>query len=1672
MAKASQRAGWRRSKTGPVRQENEFGSRGRERRKLLFRVSLLTTFAVALAIVLLFVLLRKPSLKVPLIVSVVSSSGSRAVDSPLYTSPNPYAAEDVDLLQAWFQGGPNAPDENVKLISDPRYCSGVMGEDKLVNQIVDPIAGATPGGPNGDMLMVYLSAHGFVDGGKPFLATGDSRADNRDSWVAFEELFLAVETALDGHRYASRGLKVVMFIDAARVGPQWDWGQFTESFAEACEQIVNRAPDRISVVLSADRGQRSWWDPRQGQGLFAAAMVDALTGSADRDENAVVTLGEVADYIGTRVRTSAAVIWDAAQSPKLIGDANRAWALINQPAKRRIAALPAVNVDQLQVDFEQINQLWKRHNRLSQQRHSPLAFDPLGWAALEKRLARLDQLVLAGRNYRDDFNALLSQCGADLTKFENGSPTLPKEMLLSELELRDYFHPIAPPTPELTATIQAWNKKPDVAAVQIPLRSTAATRFLLQWIEENRFESSAIKLADSLLEKLGLAGDARSAQFLEGHLIRLLASDDLQHLSPSQRDLVFRSQRQIREVLFSGDLRVNHWVRGRYDELNSDRLRCLDQLFADSSHSQALGINRWDETVRPQIEQLADAAGRIATAIDRRDEMLHRLPRIGETLLTDIDAFSQQEQLRDDQSRVSLRAATEATRKLIEALRLPRESSIESFEKYARLIEAADADADKAMDAVVGRLKYRIAKAVERKAGDARGLRQVLALLHGTGVDDAFDRNRIQQRLCELIRADKTAIDQTRRDVKLTQIPASEDQVWQWMAIEGRHFWDHWLATVSQPLTSVADSNQLEPDESSRIASANDTAQQSSDLVQTFHNRGGEFRKLVATLVRGELDRNLHTDTVRQSPVDRLAAGADLAEARRSLAQWDTVLRGCTVLFSHSPREVAEIGRARFELDQQLFLNDHARRTLDELWCQAKPGDRAFCVFAADQLLGSRNQNVFYGDLPAKLSGQDLNQRVRSTKAAIESVQTLRPEPSEDLRDGTLLKFVADREIAFFMTVPDSLPPGIVTLASPESGQTTTKALADSKQQRLSIGLRFPKQLPDDASAFNVDLFFRGLRRGGQIKVNDLVGGRRLVYERADYGPPIARVTRTLKEPERLLLVVDCSGSMRTSTAGSGLSRLDVARNALIQFLNGLDPQVEVGLIVFGSRFGFVEKQGQIFPVIDNGEQQLAVEELRDGRRTPVGLIRANEGVRYNPNFDVRLVRQTSPVDTDHLDALKNEINDLGAIGVTPTYLAIQKAYETLGTKPGHIIVLTDGKPKVVSTPDLVVNDGSNLAINLANSRRDDIQLTIVKYLDQDTELRRQFPHAKVLDAADGQSLLRYLQDISIKPVVTWQRRRQPASREAAFGDLISIATWPPDGADAVANQPVLPAERYSIRAVVPDSGAPIDESSEVRVEGGERFELQLDETRLVHRPFEYQGSLIRDRLQTEKADAARFIVHSGPMGKRFNRQLALQIAIESATNNRSDGKFTPRPSDVWIEVRGIDRQRRQQGRQQVSFFGLPEFKAGQPIPILLCKIDNFPQQFDQVDVKAWMRFADRPLEGAPLSVSEAKAITIESIPGVSFRTEKTIKDDGNLSVVVTEAYRDERTLATVRVLPSPLPEKSATVIYDDLRVVVREFEYSDVATNVKLSVTDSEEIKTGSTLYAEGNVSIDIDSR
>lgn len=567
-------------------------------------------------------------------------------------------------------------------------------------------------------------------------------------------------------------------------------------------------------------------------------------------------------------------------------------------------------------------------------------------------------------------------------------------------------------------------------------------------------------------------------------------------------------------------------------------------------------------------------------------------------------------------------------------------------------------------------------------------------------------------------------------------------------------------------------------------------------------------------------------------------------------------------------------------------------------------------------------------------------------------------------------------------------------------------------------------------------------------------------------------VTREDPEPERLLLVIDCSYSMVLFPRGNVEKRLEAAVRAVKGFLNNLQGDVEVGLIVFGDRFGFEqEENGDLVARTGADGQYTALHVLRrDGRDfKDAGWLKGNEPpteTSTNPNNDVRVAVSLAKLTAAHRTALNRELDQLWGVGTTPTYRAIVEAYEQLGDRGGHIIVLTDGNPTV---PHLGsgFDDRQKAAMELAKRRRQPIQLTIVHYQVDEPKLVTEYKSvAKMLEAADAQTLQEHLDAQRPKPLIVWERNRQEVSARGDFRKTLRIQKWPPVGTSAITGHLVTPAEEHSVRVSIAEPRRELDENADVKVSGGEAFELVLSGDSLYHRPFPFEGKGYRV-LSRSGDNASDYQVLARIKRTRNNQRLTTEIAIEHVRGDQPSGRFTPRPSDVWVELVGMENATGTASAGDTYTFGIPEFESARSIPVLLSHIDNLPKVHTRLAVNAWLRFGDEPLEGTPLSFDGKGTFVTEDLPGVSFKRELSTNASGGLKLTLTERYDGKQQPGTIRVLSTPSPDDASVEVYPEQRIVIRHFNYDIRETTPQLTACDAAEIKRRSTLQVQGTIPI-----
>ncbi|MEZ6117702.1 MAG: hypothetical protein R3C28_14180 [Pirellulaceae bacterium] len=170
------------------------------------------------------------ALTVPMLAIAVTS-----FDSSL--PPNALAWEDVKRLDATL-----ASYDNVKLTTELQPPASKI---EFVDYVEGYLREVEPGGPDGNLVLLYISAHGVVDEqGRACLLLGESNPLDSETWLTLEEL-LAVFNRVD----RLRSVQKLVFLDANRICRNWMLGQTYNSFA-----------DQIAAAMESSRSRKTGGD--------------------------------------------------------------------------------------------------------------------------------------------------------------------------------------------------------------------------------------------------------------------------------------------------------------------------------------------------------------------------------------------------------------------------------------------------------------------------------------------------------------------------------------------------------------------------------------------------------------------------------------------------------------------------------------------------------------------------------------------------------------------------------------------------------------------------------------------------------------------------------------------------------------------------------------------------------------------------------------------------------------------------------------------------------------------------------------------------------------------------------------------------------------------------------------------------------------------------------------------------------------------------------------------------------------------------------------------------------------------------------------------------------------------------------------------------------------------
>jgi hypothetical protein len=148
-------------------------------------------------------------------------------------------------------------------------------------------------GSAADLLVVFISTHGFEENGVPFAMPSDGLV----GMLAASAIDLK---QVEEQMGKSKAGKRLLILDACRVKAVADARGVGAPMSEAFRTALAAAEGQ-AVLASCDVGQASVEDKNLGHGVFSHFLLNGLRGAAGADTRGFITLGAVSDYVAASV---------------------------------------------------------------------------------------------------------------------------------------------------------------------------------------------------------------------------------------------------------------------------------------------------------------------------------------------------------------------------------------------------------------------------------------------------------------------------------------------------------------------------------------------------------------------------------------------------------------------------------------------------------------------------------------------------------------------------------------------------------------------------------------------------------------------------------------------------------------------------------------------------------------------------------------------------------------------------------------------------------------------------------------------------------------------------------------------------------------------------------------------------------------------------------------------------------------------------------------------------------------------------------------------------------------------------------------------------------------------------------------------------------------------------
>lgn len=179
-------------------------------------------------------------------------------------------------------------DNNVRVLSDAN------AEKPTRSNILSKLATLARSAKSEDSILVYFSGHGAEIGGKPCLLCSDTFRNTIDQTALSNEL---IKKTME----SSQARVKIVILDACHSGVLKgikDSGLMTKSFFES----FFPPPEGFVVLSSCKLGEVSHEWAEKEHGVFSYYLLEGLNGSADKDEDGIVTVTDAHKYTSENVK--------------------------------------------------------------------------------------------------------------------------------------------------------------------------------------------------------------------------------------------------------------------------------------------------------------------------------------------------------------------------------------------------------------------------------------------------------------------------------------------------------------------------------------------------------------------------------------------------------------------------------------------------------------------------------------------------------------------------------------------------------------------------------------------------------------------------------------------------------------------------------------------------------------------------------------------------------------------------------------------------------------------------------------------------------------------------------------------------------------------------------------------------------------------------------------------------------------------------------------------------------------------------------------------------------------------------------------------------------------------------------------------------------------------------